>query len=85
MGEDGACCKHVVAAGLAWLADRDDAGRNDQDETDDNALIRNYLLKQNKATLADTGCWRNAIRRKRCITISRAGRCEACRLWISSR
>jgi len=52
MGEDGACCKHVVAAGLAWLADRDDAGSDDQDEMDDDTVIRNYLLKQNKATLS---------------------------------
>ena len=54
MGEEGECCKHVVAAGLAWLAQHGGknttAGAEMRDDTDH---LRGYLLAQSKDTLAD--------------------------------
>lgn len=53
MGEEGECCKHVVAAGLGWLAQpagkKAIAGAEIRDDTDH---LRGYLLAQSKETLA---------------------------------
>jgi len=45
MGEDGECCKHIVATGLAWL-------ENSETLEDDTKLIKDYLLAQTQETLA---------------------------------
>lgn len=53
MGLEGACCKHVVATGLAWDSSRRNKDNNTDVLEDDTALINNYLLKQSKETLAN--------------------------------
>ena len=49
MGITGECCKHVVATGLAWLAQDDEPELTDDDDI---TPIRHYLLKQSPQTLA---------------------------------
>jgi uncharacterized Zn finger protein len=55
MGEEGGCCKHVVATGLVWLEHGGKPGNHRQPPalTDDTRLIRDHLLAQPKEVLAD--------------------------------
>lgn len=50
---EGFFCKHCVAAGLAFLAGREESGGPPDLPADPQALIRNFLLLQTPETLAD--------------------------------
>lgn len=50
MGEDGACCKHVVALGLEWLQQTPEERQQDVAVSDG---IRTFLEAQDKARLVD--------------------------------
>ena len=55
MGEDGECCKHVVATVLAWIEQngKTKVNRKSKARQDDAVSIRDYLLAQPKESLAE--------------------------------
>ena len=57
LGDDGECCKHVVATGLAWLARKPassaKAAKVTQYESPDLAAIRDFVKRSDKQTLGE--------------------------------
>ena len=60
LGDEGECCKHVVATGLTWLARGVDklatqskAGKSRKYESPDLAAIREFVARSDKQTLGD--------------------------------
>ncbi|MEX2131122.1 MAG: DUF6880 family protein, partial [Pseudohongiellaceae bacterium] len=52
MGEQGDCCKHVVATGLTWLAQQGKAISSGKLIPDNTRRLNDYLMQQSKETLS---------------------------------